>query len=145
MYRSVSRVNPSQRAGSARAISTTNAPTLCVVDTRPSEAQAWESWAADQGLQVRYFASSGEALRFGRLHDVRQWVVNASLPGISGIELCQMLRQERRATAVYVLTDCYSAAEERAARIAGATMYLCRPPDRTWLLPIVAPRPLQAN
>jgi DNA-binding response OmpR family regulator len=100
---------------------------LCVVDTQPGDYDGVEALAAAATLTVRYFGRAGEALR-GETDDDWLWIINARLPDMSGFELCEMLRRTPRAGyVVCVVSDDYSADDERRARASGASVYTGKP------------------
>ena len=53
---------------------------------------------------------------------------------MTGLELMALVRERRPAAAFYLVGEVYSAQDEVAARLAGATVYACKPPARSWLL-----------
>jgi hypothetical protein len=59
------------------------------------------------------------------------WVVNTHLPGISGPELCSMLRARSRSP-IYLVADQYSLATEQTAWQARPTLFGCKPAHRQW-------------
>src|SRR5688572_5184157 len=84
--------------------------TVCVVDARPEDYLDWQSTAEASGLKLSFYATADEALRHARMQAVDLWIVNAELPGLSGFELCGMLRDRSARTAVYLVSDQYSPA-----------------------------------
>lgn len=103
------------------------ANSICVVDPRTSDYDAVETLATAAALAVRYFGRAGEALR-GETHDDWLWILNAHLPDMSGFELCEMLRRPPRVSSVVcIVSDNYSADDERLARASGASVYTSKP------------------
>jgi DNA-binding response OmpR family regulator len=102
-------------------------PVVCVVDPAREDYQAWRQWAAADEVQLEFTATAEEALRRARCGRVDLWVINAQLPGMSGAELCGMLKSQSRQAVVCLVTDGYSAQSERAAWAARATMFQCKP------------------
>ena len=107
--------------------------TVCVVDPRAADYETWHGEAAGAGLMLHFCSTAEEALRFGRTHAVALWVVNTELSGLSGHELCGMLKNLSAATLVYLVADQYSPAAERAAWSARATLFGCKPAHTAWL------------
>jgi DNA-binding response OmpR family regulator len=111
---------------------------VVVVDPCPAD---YTLIAAKVGKRQRdttweFLASGREALRAARTRRVDLWIVNLSLPDISGLDLCRMLR-ERYAADLFVVADQYRAEDERAARVCGVSVFLCKPVDRHWFDPRV--------
>ncbi len=84
------------------------------------------------GVWWQFITCARHALRTARVRAVDLWVVNTRLPDMSGLDLCRMLRDQERA-AVYLVADRYSPDEERAARLCGAALFVCKPPIAQWL------------
>jgi CheY-like chemotaxis protein len=108
---------------------TTNRPgtttTVAIVDPRPAD------YLLPQGEEPRdvgwrLLTTACKALQLARKESVDLWVLNTVLPDMSGFDLCAMLRNCWPRSVIYVVTDDYSAAEERTARISGATLFACK-------------------
>ena len=108
-------------------------PTICVVDPQAEDYQGWDSLARTNGAQLKIFATAEEALRYSRDHDADLWVVNATLPGLSGFELTSMLKARSAHTAVYLVADHYTPAIECLAWQSRATFFGCKPAHGEWL------------
>ena len=100
---------------------------VCVVDPRTDDYSLWRDAAETHGLQLTFLATADEALRHSRTQAVDLWVVNTELAGLSGFELCGMLKARSAHTAVYLVADAHSPATERAAWASRATVYTCKP------------------
>jgi len=111
----------------------TRIPVICVVDPKPDDYEGWESQATASGARLHIVAGAEEALRFSRTTAVDLWVVNTQLTGLSGCELCSMLKARSPAVPVYLFADSYSPAVEQAARQARATLFGVKPEHQTWL------------
>lgn len=61
------------------------------------------------------------------------WIVNTRIPDMTGIHFLQLIRRRLRRCSVFLVGDTYSADDEFAARLAGATAYVCKPVDFAWL------------
>ena len=123
----------SHRTGQFRTRSAIRISTVCVVDPNADDYQGWSAAVEANGAQLQIFASAQEALRYSRDHDADLWVVNATLPDLSGFELCGMLQAKSKPAPVYVVADEYSPAAERAAWQSRATLFGCKPAQATLL------------
>src|SRR5689334_19170813 len=110
----------------------TRIPVICIVDPNRDDYQSWMSKVQAQGGQIQFFTSAEEALKFSRSHAVDLWVVNTTLPGVSGTELCCMLKSQSVPTSVYVIADEYSPEVEQAAWRARATLFGCKGGHDAW-------------
>lgn len=116
---------------------------LIVVDAQ-SEDYALLLTDIDRGeVGISVFPSGEAALRATGLYPSGLWMVNLRLPDMSGIGFMKLVRRRLRRSSVFLVGDKYSAADELAARAAGATAYFCKPPSAAWLegyrLPVRAP------
>jgi DNA-binding response OmpR family regulator len=59
--------------------------------------------------------------------------VNVKLPDMTGVALLKLMRRRLPRSTVFLVGDAYSAEDELAARAAGATAYVCKPPSAAWL------------
>lgn len=116
--------------------------TICVVDPHPEDYPTWPATAELRGLQLKFVTSAEEALRVDRNQTVDLWVVNADLPGLSGFDLCGMLRRQSAHAPVLLVTAEYSVEAEQAAWQARASMFGCKPAQHTWLHDFMA-RPVR--
>jgi len=107
-------------------------PTVCVVDRAVADYQQWHATARDAGVRLEVVATPTEALRLARAGAVDLWVINTELPGLSGCELCNMLKAQSPTATVYLVADQYSPATERAAWGARASMFGCKPAHTEW-------------
>ena len=122
-----------RQAGPLRSQPATRIPSVCVVDTRLDDYQGWESRGEAHSVRLHFVTSAAEALRLSRTTEVDLWVVNTELPGLSGCELCGMLKSQRAGATVYLVADHYSPETERAAWAARATMFGCKPQHQAWI------------
>jgi DNA-binding NarL/FixJ family response regulator len=92
-----------------------------------------------------YVRCAEEALKTLRGSSVDAWVVNTDLPGLSGYELCAMLRARSPRSAICLVADRYTPDAERAAWAARATLFLVRPAGQEWIEALIgkltAPQP----
>jgi DNA-binding response OmpR family regulator len=84
------------------------------------------------GKRVRRFSSGEDALREVAANSSSLWLVNIRLPDMSGITLLELIRRRLRQSRIIIAGDVYSPADELAARFAGATAYVCKPPSAHW-------------
>jgi DNA-binding response OmpR family regulator len=96
---------------------------------------------SERGVRVGLFSTGEEALRAANGNPATLWVVNVKLPDMTGVALLKLVRRLPRST-VFLVGDEYSAGDELAARAAGATAYVCKPPSAAWL---EAYQPLRAS
>jgi DNA-binding response OmpR family regulator len=84
-------------------------------------------------LRVRLFATGEDALKSEGAQQAMLWLVNIRLPDMSGICLLTAIRRRWPRARIVITGDVYSADDELAARCAGATAYVCKPPSMAWL------------
>ena len=105
---------------------------LLVVDDKVADYQILAAEIREADFVWQQANDGHRALQVASGNKVRLWISNMQLPDMSGIELLQLIRAKRPAAAIYLVSDHYSADEERQARAAGAAGYLCKPADQTW-------------
>ncbi|HEY3392534.1 MAG TPA: response regulator [Lacipirellulaceae bacterium] len=88
---------------------------------------------SERGVRVGLFSTGEEALRAASGNAATLWVVNVSLPDMTGVALLKLVRRRLPRSTVFLVGDEYSAADELAVRAAGATAYVCKPPSAAWL------------
>jgi DNA-binding response OmpR family regulator len=106
---------------------------LIIVDLNYAEYQALVIALLPHGIRIRFFATGGDAMRAFGNHSSTLWIVNTQLPDMSGIGLLSLIRCRLRRCRVFLVSDHYCAEDERAARSAGATAYVCKPASAAWL------------
>ncbi len=92
--------------------------------------------AADEllaSLAFRHFPTGEAALRGADLSWAALWLVNLRLADMEGIALMASVRHRSRNCPLFLVSNAYSAADEVAARAAGASAYLWKPADAAWL------------
>jgi DNA-binding response OmpR family regulator len=85
-------------------------------------------------MRINLFSNGEEALRATSAGASTVWIVNIRLPDMSGISFLALVRRRTRQCSVFLVGDDYSAEDELAARLAGATAYLCKPASASWLV-----------
>lgn len=89
--------------------------------------------AKESGLHMSVAPDGHTALQLASKRPPRVWMANFALPDMSGVELLQVVRARRPAAPFYLISNRYSADDELSVRTAGATGYLCKPVNTTWL------------
>lgn len=85
-------------------------------------------------VRSAWYATGEDALRAASASASTVWIVNIRLPDMSGISFLRHLRRRTLHGHVLLVSDVYSADDERIARSAGATAYLCKPVQAVWLV-----------
>jgi DNA-binding response OmpR family regulator len=111
---------------------TNNSLDLLVVDAG-SHYASFATAAKESGLHMSVAADGHAALQLATKRPPRVWMANLTLTDMSGIELMQLVRARRSSAPFYLISNRYSAEDELSARTAGATGYLCKPVNSTWL------------
>ena len=88
---------------------------------------------SERGVRVGLFSTSEQALRAANGNAATLWILNVKLPDMTGGALLKLVRRRLPRATVFLVGDEYSADDELAARTAGATAYLCKPPSVAWL------------
>jgi DNA-binding response OmpR family regulator len=102
-------------------------PDLVVVDANCDEYDALAIALGERELEVRFYSTGGDALRAAGTFHAALWLVNIRLPDMTGVGLLKLIRQRMRRCSVMLVGDEYSPEDELAARLAGATAYVCKP------------------
>ncbi len=106
---------------------------LVVVDSLLQDYRSLMDDLAGWRERCHLFSTGSEAMRGTNASTSSLWLINSQLPDISGIDLLSLVRQRVPRTRVFLVGDHYCPQEESAARAAGATAYLCKPPTSAWL------------
>ena len=112
---------------------------LVVVDANLDDYAPLVSELALDDVRVNLFATGEAALRSRCDGASTLWVVNIRLPDMSGVGFLRLIRKRLRRSSIFLVGDEYSADDELAARKAGATAYVCKPPSVAWLESYHAP------
>src|SRR5688572_10429527 len=113
------------RQASSRGKATPRIPTICIVGPQAADSPVGRSVGEQGGVRVRLVANADEALRHSRTERVDLWAVNTELTGLSGYELCAMLKAQSPSAAVCLVAKEYTEEAERRAWSARATMFCC--------------------
>lgn len=114
---------------------------LYVVDSRPQDYDTLIPAAEAESFSTFVAASGEEALRLPRRDSGRLWLINTQLPDMTGAELLSLLSRRDYASTYALVGDAYSHDDEVVARQAGATIYVCKPPQTSWLRVCTSRRP----
>ena len=100
---------------------------VLVVDDEPAVRQALQRALSFEGYEVR-LASDGHAALDSLLHDPADAILlDVSMPGLDGLEVCRRLRAAGDRTPVLMLTARHATADRVAGLDAGADDYLVKP------------------
>jgi CheY-like chemotaxis protein len=108
---------------------------VAVVDSTPQDYHGLLAAAARPGVSVHFLSSGNDSLRFSRRVPTVVWLVNTSLPDMSGFDLADMLRSIRPSALVFMIGDAYSLDDEMQALTLGLAKYLCKPLEPSWIIP----------
>ena len=107
--------------------------TVGVVDPDRDSYDRLLSSIAARTATFRFYGTGREVLRREAVDGVAFWLVGVELPDISGLDLCEMLRDRRDGAVVCMVGTQYRIEDEIGAYRAGATMYACKPLEASWL------------
>ena len=113
------------------------APTVFVVDDEPAIREGLRDFLRDSGYLVEMFADGPAFLEAYRPGRVECLLVDAQMPGMSGIELIERLKSEGRALPAIVITGHGDVALAVQAMKAGAVDFLEKPAGHGELLGLV--------
>lgn len=105
---------------------------LLIVDARPEDYGALLR-ETEFSVAAKLLPTGQSALAYLQHTPGGVWLVNIHLPDMPGLELLTLLRQRRPGASVSLVGDSYSTEDELAARSAGATAFLCKPAETSWL------------
>jgi DNA-binding NtrC family response regulator len=110
-----------------------SASELLIVDANAHDYSHLASELKRRQLQVHIYPSGEDALRASPATRWPLWMINVQLPDMPGITLLEHLRRRSSRSSVFLIADVHTAEAELAARSAGATAYLCKPPSAAWI------------
>jgi DNA-binding response OmpR family regulator len=110
-----------------------NLPQVFVVDANADDYRNVQESLKDSGYRVEVCLNGRAALRQDPTNPPELWVVNMSLPDMSGPDLLSMLRWRYPGVPICLVSDDYRTEDEISARCSGAEMYLCKPIESDWL------------
>ena len=106
---------------------------LIIVDPQFEDYDPLFSELYGSELRVEQCSTGEEALRSARGGSTLMWMVNTQLPDMPGAGLLKLVRRRWRRCSIFLVGDAYSAEDELAARLAGATAYVSKPVCAEWL------------
>jgi DNA-binding response OmpR family regulator len=106
---------------------------LIVVDANSCDYKPLVYELGRQHVRINLYSTGEDALRASEASSSTVWIVNISLPDMSGINFLTLVRHRLRASRIFLISNAYSSEDELAARWAGATGYLCKPATAAWL------------
>jgi CheY-like chemotaxis protein len=109
--------------------------TVAVVDPQAGDYRAVLDTPLGTELRWQFLSCGRDALRLSQAEEVDLWVVHLSLPDMSGLELCELLKTRLCRPVIYAVSDEYCAEDERAARARGASLFGCKPVQACWFEP----------
>lgn len=105
-------------------------PILCVDDNDDTcEMLDLMLTQADKSYSITFVKTAEEALDLIEKQTFALYILDYRLPGMSGVELCQNLRQKDFKTPIIFFTAMAFGADRKVAIEAGATDYLIKPND----------------
>lgn len=109
-------------------------PRVLIVDDDPSQRSLLDSFLAGQGLETLLASSGEEALAMLRTENITLMISDVRMPGISGLEMLRLARQEHATLPVLLVTAYADIREAVGAMRDGAVNYLAKPIDLDELL-----------
>jgi two-component system, chemotaxis family, chemotaxis protein CheY len=106
---------------------------VLVVDQDRSQFQLLADAIGEAGYLFHHAIDGYGALQLTSARPSRLWLANMQLSDTPGVELLKIIKAKRPNVPFYLLSDDYSVADELAARAAGATGYLNKPVDESWI------------
>jgi two-component system, LuxR family, response regulator FixJ len=116
------------------AINPIEPPMIAIIDDDLSVRQALESLVTSHGYDVQVFASAEDFLAANCLDITVCVLTDIHMPGMSGIELLQRLRQSPQTVPVIVMTAFFDESTRKLAAECGATSILSKPFSGTALI-----------
>jgi FixJ family two-component response regulator len=114
---------------------------IAIVEDDQSVLEALESLLESAGYEVLLYFSAEEFLIASRLQDIRCLISDIGLPGMTGIELLQVVHASRVDLPVIIITACSEATLVKAALDAGAHRAFVKPLNKADLLGAIAATP----
>jgi FixJ family two-component response regulator len=111
---------------------------VAVVEDDQSVLEALADLLESAGHEVALYSSGEEFIAAGRLGDIDCLISDIGLPGISGIELLQVVRASRSDLPVIVITARHEPVLLKAATDAGASHLFLKPLNNKDLLDVIA-------
>ncbi|MCH2115644.1 MAG: response regulator [Pirellulales bacterium] len=106
---------------------------VIVVDPNLQDYKQFTEVAAKWKIRTSLLRSGEEALRVYRALFDGLWLINTRIPDMAGVDLLQLIRERDPYASVFLVDDDYEEEGEITSRAAGATAYVCKPPNPIWL------------
>ena len=106
---------------------------VVVVDPRWQDYEKLVATSHTPELHFHFFGNGDKAIRNTMTTKCDLWLVNMHLSDMSGIELMALVRQRDPQSTVFLVSNSQNQQDEIAARAAGPTAYVCKPPHSVWL------------
>ena len=104
-------------------------PTIAVVDDDQAIREAMDDLVKSCGFQCKLFSSAEEFLEYGPRSEIDCMLVDVKMPGLSGIELQDVLNQEGHRPPMIFVTSYKDDRTKAAAMNGGAIVVLGKPVD----------------
>ena len=104
-------------------------PVIAIIDDDESVRIALESLVRSLGYSARVFAAAAEFLRSGRIDDTACLIVDVQMPGMSGLELQDLLLARNVRLPTVFITAYPEERVRRRAVAGGALGFLSKPFD----------------
>lgn len=114
-----------------------NAPIVSIIDDDQDVRQAVQRLMRSRGFATRTFASAEEFLRSPSLHETACVITDIQMPGMTGIDLHDVMLKEGPRLPVIFLTAFPDDRTEKRALQAGALGFLTKPFDARTLVSLV--------
>ena len=114
---------------------------IAIVEDDQRVLEALESLLESAGYEVLLYCSAEEFLNANRFHDIDCLISDIGLPGMSGIELLQVVHAIRVGLPVIIITACSDPTLVKAALAAGAYRAFVKPLNKADLLGAIAATP----
>lgn len=105
--------------------------TIAIIDDSASVRRAVDSLLRSLGFSVLSFASAEEFLTASSRHDIACIVTDVEMPGMSGIELYELMRASRNTVPIIFITA--NSKQKVRERLGGNPCVLCKPFEVTQL------------
>jgi DNA-binding response OmpR family regulator len=100
---------------------------MMVVDSQSEDYDTLCAMCSHREQQFRLLRLANQALPLSRDPAVGLWLINVSLPDMSGFDLADMLKQESSRAPVIMVADEYCEADELRTLSLGLAAYMCKP------------------
>ena len=99
---------------------------LCVDDDLDTR-EVLENLLSFSDLEIICVADAAAALLLMEKEQFSLYIIDAALPGVSGLGLCEEIRKRDPKTPIIIFSGHAYASDQEAARLAGANAYLVKP------------------